>query len=73
MAQSQRAALVEGKVSAALVRMALPMALGMVFMIAVNLIDTYWVSRIATGAEGTRYVAAMTYTFPVVGLIINIY
>ena len=39
--------------------MALPMAFGMVFMIAVNLIDTFWVGRL-----GTEYVAAMTYTFP---------
>lgn len=60
-------ALVEGSVTTALRRMALPMALGMVFMILVNLIDTWWVARL-----GTAELAAMTFTFPVVGLIINV-
>ena len=42
------------------------MALGTVSMVLVNIVDTFWVARL-----GTDYVAAMTYTFPVVGLIIN--
>lgn len=68
MAESTPAgALVEGSVTTALRRMALPMALGMVFMILVNLIDTWWVARL-----GTAELAAMTFTFPVVGLIINV-
>ena len=67
MADSQHGVLVEGSVSAALRKMAVPMAFGMIFMIAVNLIDTYWVARL-----GTEYVAAMTFTFPVVGLVINL-
>lgn len=67
MAQTQHGVLVEGPVGAALRKMAVPMAFGMIFMIAVNLIDTFWVAKL-----GTRYVAAMTFTFPVVGLIINL-
>ena len=67
MAQTQHGVLVEGPVGAALRKMAVPMAFGMIFMIAVNLIDTFWVAKL-----GTRYVAAMTFTFPVIGLIINL-
>ncbi len=48
MADSQHGVLVEGSVSAALRKMAVPMAFGMIFMIAVNLIDTYWVARLGT-------------------------
>ena len=47
--------------------MAILMALGTVSMVLVNTVDTFWVARL-----GTDYVAAMTYTFPVVGLIINL-
>lgn len=67
MASTQHGVLVEGSVSGALRRMAIPMAMGMVFMILVNIIDTFWVAQL-----GTEYVAAMTYTFPVVGLVINV-
>ena len=67
MAGAQHGVLVAGSVNGALRKMALPMMLGMVFMILVNLIDTFWVARL-----GTDYVAAMTYTFPVVGLVINL-
>ena len=43
------------------------MAVGMVCMILVNIIDTFWVASLGTDA-----IAAMTFTFPVVGLVINI-
>ena len=67
MAQTQHGVLVEGSVTKALQKMAVPMGLGMIFMILVNIIDTFWVARL-----GTQYVAAMTFTFPVVGLVINL-
>ena len=67
MAITSQKSLVEGDVGEALKRMAIPMAMGMVFMIMVNIVDTFWVGRL-----GTDYVAAMTYTFPVVGLVINL-
>ena len=43
------------------------MVVGLVAMIFVNLVDTYWVSRLGTGA-----LAAMTFTFPVESIVINI-
>ena len=43
------------------------MIVGLVAMIFVNLVDTYWVSRLGTGA-----LAAMTFTFPVESIVINI-
>ena len=67
VAKTQHGILVAGSVSGALKRMAIPMALGTVSMVLVNIVDTFWVARL-----GTDYVAAMTYTFPVVGLIINL-
>ena len=45
----------------------MPMALGLVFMIMVNIIDTYWIGQL-----GTDELAAMTFTFPVVGIVSNI-
>ncbi len=67
MAGSPRGALLEGSTAASLRTMAVPMALGMIFMVAVNIIDTFWVARLGTDA-----LAAMTFTFPVVGLVINL-
>lgn len=44
-----------------------PMAVGVVFMLLVNLIDTYWVSFL-----GSEELAAMSFTFPVVGVVLNV-
>lgn len=65
--QTPGGALLEGSVTSALRKMSVPMLLGMVAMIMVNLIDTYWVSRLGTDA-----LAAMSFTFPVASLVINI-
>jgi Na+-driven multidrug efflux pump len=43
------------------------MAVGIIFMIMVNLIDTYW-----AGQLGTAELAAMSFAFPVIGVIINV-
>ncbi len=59
--------LVEGEVSTVLRKQSVPMAVGVVFMILVNLIDTYW-----AGQLGTDELAAMSFAFPVIGVIINI-
>ena len=48
-------------------RLAVPMVIGVFAMISVNLVDTYFV-----GLLGTDQLAAMSFTFPVVGLIINL-
>ena len=44
-----------------------PMVIGVFAMISVNLADTYFVSLL-----GTSELAAMSFTFPVVGLVINL-
>lgn len=62
-----RAALLAGPVGGVLWRTTGPMLIGMVAMMTVNLVDTFWVSRLGTGA-----LAAMTFTFPVEALVINI-
>lgn len=67
MASQARAVLVEGDVSQALRSLALPMAFGIVFIIAVNLVDTYFVGRL-----GTAELAAMSFTFPVVSLVFSV-
>ena len=61
------ARLLTGDVSTALREMSAPMLFGLIAMIFVNLIDTYWVSRL-----GTESLAAMTFTFPVAAIVINI-
>ena len=62
-----RGVLMEGSVNQALRKMALPMAVGMVCMILVNIIDTFWVGRLGTDA-----LAAMAFTFPVVGMVFSL-
>lgn len=59
--------LLEGDVRTVLRKQSTPMAVGVVFMILVNLIDTYW-----AGQLGTDELAAMSFAFPVIGVIINV-
>jgi len=59
--------LLRGDVTTALREMSTPMVVGLVAMIFVNLVDTFWVSRLGTDA-----LAAMTFTFPVESVVINI-
>ena len=56
-----------GDVRTVLREMTTPMLFGLIAMILVNLIDTYWVSRL-----GTEALAAMTFTFPVASVVVNI-
>ena len=60
----KRATLIEGPIRPALIGLALPMALGIVSLIAVNLVDTYFVGQL-----GTDELAAMSFGFPVVMLV----
>ena len=64
---SSTALLLSGNVTVALRRMTVPMLLGMVAMIAVNLVDIFWVAKLGTDA-----LAAMSFTFPIQSLVINI-
>jgi len=59
--------LVEGPVGKTLVRLTLPMLVGILGMVAFNLVDTFFVGRL-----GTRELAAMSFTFPVVLVVSSI-
>lgn len=65
MGSVNKAVLVEGPVGKTLVRLTIPMILGMVGMVAFNLVDTFFVGRL-----GTPELAALSFTFPVV-LVVN--
>jgi len=62
--QAKRATLTEGAVAPLLVRLTLPMIVGVVSILAFNLVDTFFVGRL-----GTEQLAAMSFTFPVVLVI----
>ena len=64
---NRRARLTEGSVAGTLIRLALPMMLGIVGMVAFNLVDSFFVGRL-----GTLELAAMSFTFPVVLVIMSI-
>lgn len=53
--------LTEGPVGTILLKLTIPMVLGIISVIIFNLVDTYFVSQL-----GTTQLAAMTFTFPVV-------
>ena len=59
--------LTTGSVPKHIKRLAIPMVIGVFAMISVNLVDTYFV-----GLIGTTELAAMSFTFPLIGLIINL-
>lgn len=61
MQAPQKARLVDAPVGPTLVRLTLPMIIGILAMIAFNLVDTFFVGQL-----GTTELAAMSFTFPVV-------
>ncbi len=58
---NQKNRLTQGSVTKNLISLTIPMVFGMFSMVAFNLIDTFFISRI-----GTEELAAMSFTFPVV-------
>lgn len=56
--------LVQGPVGRTLARLTWPMVIGHLGMVAFNLVDTFYVGRL-----GTRELAALSFTFPVVFMI----
>jgi putative MATE family efflux protein len=64
MNTKKKAQLVEGSVPAILLKLTLPMILGIFGMVAFNLADTYFVGQL-----GIKELAAMSFTFPVVMVI----
>jgi len=62
--RSPSAKLTSGPIGSTLVRLAAPMLVGILGMMAFNVVDTYFVGRL-----GTNALAAMTLTFPVVMVV----
>ncbi|RCW51617.1 MATE family efflux transporter [Halanaerobium sp. ST460_2HS_T2] len=65
MKRISEAKLTEGKIATQLIKLTLPMIIGMLGMVIFNLTDTYFVGQL-----GADQLAALSFTFPVV-LIIN--
>ncbi|OJJ20178.1 hypothetical protein BKI52_17040 [marine bacterium AO1-C] len=59
--------LTTGSIPQNLVRLSLPMMLGIISMVAFNLIDTYFVGKL-----GEKELAALTFTFPIILIIFSI-
>ena len=59
--------LVEGSVTKTMIGLTLPMLVGILGMVAFNLVDTFFVGRL-----GTLELAAMSFTFPVVLVVSSI-
>lgn len=64
---NHRVSLLEGPVGSTLLKLAGPLAIGLVAVILFNVVDTFWVGRL-----GATELAAMSFTFPVVFLIMSI-
>ena len=62
--ESSSARLTEGPVARALVRLSAPMLVGILAMMAFNVVDTYFVGKL-----GTVFLAAMTLSFPIVMVV----
>lgn len=66
-AQGQRRDLTQGAVGSTITRMAIPMAFGIGAVILFNVVDTIYVGHL-----GTRELAAMSFTFPVVFTVMSL-
>lgn len=64
MAMKKGAALVEGPVGKTLINLTIPMILGIMGMVAFNLVDTYFIGQL-----GIIELAAISFTFPVVMIV----
>ncbi len=67
MGNVNHARLIEGNIPQQLLKLALPMILGMMGMIIFNLADTYYVGQL-----GEQQLAAISFTFPVVMVVHSI-
>jgi putative MATE family efflux protein len=64
MQNARKALLVEGPIGPTLVKLTLPMILGIIGIVVFNLVDTYYVGQL-----GTNELAAISFTFPVVFIL----
>lgn len=67
MAQTHRDDILSGPIGPKLVRLALPMVLGIAAIIFFNIVDTFWVGQL-----GAQQLAAMSFTFPVVMVVMSV-
>ncbi len=65
--EKPEAKLIDGPIGKTLFRMANPMVWGMFAVISLNLVDTFFVARL-----GTDELAAVTFTFPLVIILMNL-
>ncbi|MCK8823836.1 MATE family efflux transporter [Fuchsiella alkaliacetigena] len=65
--KSKKAVLTEGKIRITLIKLALPMLAGILGIVLLNLIDTFFIGQL-----GTTQLAAISYTFPVILFISSI-
>lgn len=61
MTRTRHARLIEGPIALTLIRLTIPMLVGIFSMLAFNLVDTFFLGRL-----GTDSLAAISFTFPVV-------
>lgn len=61
-----RVALLDGDIRKTLISLTVPMALGIVFIIAIDVTDTLWV-----GLLGTDELAALSFCFPVIAAVMS--
>ena len=64
MNSNHTATLTDGPIGKTLLRLTLPMMVGMLGMVVFNLVDAYFIGKL-----GTNELAAMTFTLPVVMLV----
>lgn len=65
--KNSKAKLIDGHIGKTLARMTIAMTLGMVGMVAFNLVDTFFVGRL-----GTDQLAALSFTFPVILIVTSV-
>ncbi len=65
--QQKKHSLAEGSIKASLIRMTLPMIVGMFMMFTFSLVDTFFVSLL-----GTAELTAISFTFPVTFTIMSL-
>jgi putative MATE family efflux protein len=65
--QNARGQLLDGPIAPTLIRMAVPMAFGMLALVLFNIVDTVFVGRL-----GADRLAAMSFTFPVTFLAMSV-
>lgn len=64
--QNKKLSLIDGSIKEALIRMTLPMIIGMFMMFTFNLVDTFFVSML-----GTAELTAISFTFPITFTIMS--